>query len=185
MNLMYCLSCRKKTDSENFTNHVTRNNRSQVRAKCLTCGGRKSAFVVKNRQGGFIGNDSDPVTSAQMREVDLMKRVTRRTDLVANNLGDLRRLRVRYDAWAPKMAKKLINAISDYVDDPDNSDDPELSSADSTVDSLSGVKEINWTMLSQFLKTGLTNVNLLSPKRMLKYIQSVSYLTTPPTVSGF
>jgi len=62
MNLMYCLSCRKKTDSENFTNHVTRNNRSQIRATCQICGGRKSAFVVKN---------SEPVASTQSQSFKL------------------------------------------------------------------------------------------------------------------
>lgn len=50
---MYCLKCKKKTDSTNITRIVSKNNRPMLQGICTVCGNKKSAFV-KSTEGGKV-----------------------------------------------------------------------------------------------------------------------------------
>ena len=52
---MYCVKCRKKTDTTNEQIATTSNNRSMKRGKCAICGTTKTQFV-KSPKGGSILN---------------------------------------------------------------------------------------------------------------------------------
>lgn len=50
---MYCLKCKRKTDSTNITQVVSKNKRSMLQGICTACGNKKSAFV-KSTEGGKV-----------------------------------------------------------------------------------------------------------------------------------
>lgn len=43
--LIYCLNCKRKTQSKNLTGHIAENDRRYVKANCSVCGKGKSKFV--------------------------------------------------------------------------------------------------------------------------------------------
>ena len=50
--LIYCVTCRKKTQSKNMTGHIADNNRRYVKANCTVCGKGKSKFVSDKEIAG-------------------------------------------------------------------------------------------------------------------------------------
>ena len=42
---IYCLKCKIKTDTDDITKTMTKNNRNLIRGTCLICGTNKSVFV--------------------------------------------------------------------------------------------------------------------------------------------
>lgn len=50
---MYCLKCRRKTESINVIQITTKNNRFMLQGICVVCGCKKSMFV-KSTEGGKI-----------------------------------------------------------------------------------------------------------------------------------
>lgn len=50
---MYCLKCKRKTDSTNITQIVSKNKRSMLQGICTVCGSKKSAFF-KSIEGGKV-----------------------------------------------------------------------------------------------------------------------------------
>ena len=43
--LLYCLKCRKNTESKNPKVAKTKNQRIMLLSKCVMCGGKKSKFI--------------------------------------------------------------------------------------------------------------------------------------------
>lgn len=55
-NRMYCLKCKRNTNSKNITYSLSKNNKPMKRANCTTCGSMKTQFVSVDvaKKGGFI-----------------------------------------------------------------------------------------------------------------------------------
>ena len=48
---MYCLKCRRVTETQNITTATSKNSRLMRRGQCVTCGKTKSQFVKKEVVG--------------------------------------------------------------------------------------------------------------------------------------
>ena len=53
---MYCLKCRRLTETEYITTAVSTNGRLMRRGQCITCGKTKTQFVKKGADGGSFFN---------------------------------------------------------------------------------------------------------------------------------
>ena len=53
---MYCLKCRRLTETENITIATSKNGRLMRRGQCITCGRTKTQFVKKGAGGGSFLN---------------------------------------------------------------------------------------------------------------------------------
>ena len=53
---MYCLKCRRVTETENITTVTFKNGRLMRRCQCVTCGKIKCKFVKKEVSGGSFLN---------------------------------------------------------------------------------------------------------------------------------
>ena len=51
---MYCVKYKKKTETLNQSEHVTKNNRQLLKGQCVVCGITKSSFVSNKKSGGFV-----------------------------------------------------------------------------------------------------------------------------------
>ncbi len=54
---MYCVKCKKKTETNNITQVRTKNNRLMLKGVCTICGKNKSSFVSNKRGEGFSLNN--------------------------------------------------------------------------------------------------------------------------------
>src|SRR5579872_226549 len=54
---MYCLKCKKKTESINIQEQITSNKRNRLTALCKLCGTKKSQFISKQQVGHGVFND--------------------------------------------------------------------------------------------------------------------------------
>ena len=48
---MYCLKCRKSTETSQTERTVTKNNRHMLRGKCVVCGTTKTQFIKSSAEG--------------------------------------------------------------------------------------------------------------------------------------
>ena len=53
---MYCLKCRRVTETQNITTATSKNGRLMRRCQCVTCGKTKTQFVKKEVAGGSFLN---------------------------------------------------------------------------------------------------------------------------------
>ena len=53
---MYCLKCRRVTETENIATATSRNGKLMRRGQCITCGKTKTQFVNKEVAGGSFLN---------------------------------------------------------------------------------------------------------------------------------
>ena len=53
---MYCLKCRRVTETENIATATSRNGRLMRRDQRITCGKTKTQFVIKGAVGGSFLN---------------------------------------------------------------------------------------------------------------------------------
>ena len=53
---MYCLKCRRVTESEHITTATSKNSRLMSRGKCVTCGKTKTQFIKRDATGGSFLN---------------------------------------------------------------------------------------------------------------------------------
>ena len=54
---MYCVKCKTKTDTNNITEAMSRNNRKMLKGTCAICFAKKSTFVKGNSLGkGIVSN---------------------------------------------------------------------------------------------------------------------------------
>ena len=53
---MYCLKCRRVTETENIATAMSRNGRLMKRGQCITCGKTKTQFVKREVAGGSFIN---------------------------------------------------------------------------------------------------------------------------------
>ena len=53
---MYCLKCRRVTETENITTATSKNGRLMRRGQCIKCGKTKTQFVKKGVAGGSCLN---------------------------------------------------------------------------------------------------------------------------------
>lgn len=52
---MYCVKCKRKTNTTNLKQFMSKNNKPMMRGKCKTCGNVKTQFVPVNKKtGGFV-----------------------------------------------------------------------------------------------------------------------------------
>ena len=49
---MYCLKCRRVTDTENIATATSKNGRLMRRGQCITCGKTKTQFIKRDATGG-------------------------------------------------------------------------------------------------------------------------------------
>ena len=54
---MYCVKCKKKTETNNITQVRTKNNRLMLKGVCTICGKNKSSFVSNKSGQGFSLNN--------------------------------------------------------------------------------------------------------------------------------
>ena len=54
---MYCVKCKKKTETNNITQVQTKNNRLMLKGVCTICEKNKSSFVSNKRGEGFSLNN--------------------------------------------------------------------------------------------------------------------------------
>ena len=53
---MYCVKCRRVTETENITTAVSKNGRLMRHGQCITCGNTKTQFVKNRAAGGSFLN---------------------------------------------------------------------------------------------------------------------------------
>ena len=53
---MYCLKCRRVTETENITTATSKNGRILRRVQCFTCGKAKTQFIKRDVTGGSFLN---------------------------------------------------------------------------------------------------------------------------------
>ena len=53
---MYCLKCRRVTETENITTATSKNGRLMRRGQCITCGNTKTQFMKRDVTGGSFLN---------------------------------------------------------------------------------------------------------------------------------
>ena len=53
---MYCLKCKKKTESLNLEKRITTNNRSLLFSTCAICGKKKTQFISNKSGKGVFNN---------------------------------------------------------------------------------------------------------------------------------
>ena len=53
---MYCVKCRRVTETENIATATSRNGRLMRRGQCITCGKTKTQFIKKGAAGGSFLN---------------------------------------------------------------------------------------------------------------------------------
>ena len=53
---MYCLKCRRVTDTKNITIATSKNGRLMRRGQCMTCGKTKTQFIKRDATGGIFLN---------------------------------------------------------------------------------------------------------------------------------
>ena len=53
---MYCLKCKRKTDSANIAETVTKNKRILLKATCTVCNSKKSCFSKDTKGNGFLND---------------------------------------------------------------------------------------------------------------------------------
>ena len=51
---MYCLNCRRVTETENITTAMLKNGRIMRRGQCITCGKTKTQFIKRDAVGSFL-----------------------------------------------------------------------------------------------------------------------------------
>ena len=51
---MYCLKCRRVTETENVTIAISKNGRLMRRGQCVTCGKTKTQFVKRGAADGIL-----------------------------------------------------------------------------------------------------------------------------------
>ena len=53
---MYCLKCRRVTETENIPTAMSKNGRIMRRSQCITCGKTKTRFIKRDATGGSFLN---------------------------------------------------------------------------------------------------------------------------------
>ena len=53
---MYCLRCRRVTETENIATATSKNGRLVRRGQCVTCGKTKTQFIKRDATGGSFLN---------------------------------------------------------------------------------------------------------------------------------
>ena len=53
---MYCLKCRRVTETENVTTATSKTGRLMRRGQCVTCGKTKTQFIKRDTTGGSFLN---------------------------------------------------------------------------------------------------------------------------------
>ena len=53
---MYCLKCRRVTETKNITTATSKNSRLMRRGQCSTCGKTKTQFIKRDATGGSFLN---------------------------------------------------------------------------------------------------------------------------------
>ena len=53
---MYCLNCRRVTETENITTATSKNGRLMRRGPCIICGKTKTQFIKSDATGGSFLN---------------------------------------------------------------------------------------------------------------------------------
>ena len=53
---MYCLKCRRETETENITTAISKNDRIMRHGQCITCGKTKTQFIKRDATGGSFLN---------------------------------------------------------------------------------------------------------------------------------
>ena len=51
---MYCVKCKKITDTSNVQNTVSKNRRNMKRGTCVICGTTKTQFIKAQKGGSFL-----------------------------------------------------------------------------------------------------------------------------------
>lgn len=59
---IFCLKCKKKTDTINLTKNITKNNRNQIKGQCKICNTNKCQFIDKDgfRHPKKVGGENTP-----------------------------------------------------------------------------------------------------------------------------
>ena len=55
--MIYCVKCKKKTETLNATPYTTKNNRSMLKGLCSVCGQNKASFISNKAGTGFSLNN--------------------------------------------------------------------------------------------------------------------------------
>jgi len=53
---MYCVKCKRKTESINIVEIIAKNNRKMLKSVCSVCSGKKSSFIANVARGSGLGD---------------------------------------------------------------------------------------------------------------------------------
>ena len=58
--MLYCVKCKKKTETNSMTRAMSKHNRPMLRGTCTVCGMKKASFVsnTSNKSGGGFNLNS-------------------------------------------------------------------------------------------------------------------------------
>ena len=62
---MYCVKCRKSTETSQTERTVTKNNRHMLRGKCRVCGSTKTQFIKKSAEGAGVRQTEETPTKGR------------------------------------------------------------------------------------------------------------------------
>lgn len=54
MSDMYCVKCKRKTNTNNISNNVSKNGKNMLQGTCDICGTKKTKFVSNSQSGGML-----------------------------------------------------------------------------------------------------------------------------------
>ena len=61
---MYCVKCKRKTDTLNLQHAISKNSRNMLKGTCSVCGTTKNKFVSAGlKKGGDLTNSNNKFTS--------------------------------------------------------------------------------------------------------------------------
>lgn len=63
---IYCLKCKRHTETKDVERAITKNNRNMLKGKCLVCGSNKSKFISITGQGAITDKIIDTMPEMHM-----------------------------------------------------------------------------------------------------------------------
>lgn len=68
---IYCVKCKKNTDTNNITNRVSKNGKNMVQGSCSVCGTKKTRFVSAGQSGGMI--DTSKLRTMELKPHEILR----------------------------------------------------------------------------------------------------------------
>ena len=158
METIYCLKCKRKTESKDIEEVVTKNNRNMLKGICVVCGTKKSKFIGKIEGKGVINN--------MINKLPFEMHVPK-----YNYLGPGTNLKKRLDVNnKPKPGNEPINQIDEVAMHHDicysKHEDTKTRNKICDTDMLNSLKKVKTYGIKEWLAKSMT-ANIIGAKRTL------------------